>query len=239
MRWLGCLLVLIAALSVTPAVAAPLPTGHARGVHVTVKPHTAVFRFGPYLNFGVRYLVSGRRTELRCTWLQPARLDGWRPWSAWNRHLRAPLHLRTLQLRYPETTRPSLCSIWQMSPVHRSLVDVAITQDGAVYLDERKTVGALVDAVYNASSDARDSGTTTFPTSEQMVDQYSHSNSGSAVALASPNDTPRPGKLGIFSDGAQHFEAVKLSTLGRRLFYDLNAGQLTTNAQAYLFDTTA
>jgi hypothetical protein len=42
------------------ASAAPLPTGHARGVHVSVATHTASFRFGPHLDFGVRYLVTGR-----------------------------------------------------------------------------------------------------------------------------------------------------------------------------------
>jgi hypothetical protein len=228
------LLVVCVALAATDARAAALPTGHARGVHIRVTTHTVVFRFGPYLDFGVRELVSARRVELRCTWLQPARLDGYRPWGAWNRRLRAPRHLQSLRLHHQEPIRPSFCSIWQIKPVYRSLVDVAITEDGAIYLDERHTFLALTDAAYNASSDAKEAGTTTFPTAEQMVDEYSHSNSGTAVALASPADTPAPGKLGIFSDGAHHFEAVRLTTLGRRLFYDLNGDVLTTNGQTYL-----
>jgi hypothetical protein len=204
-------------------------------VHVSVATHTASFRFGPHLDFGVRYLVTGRRVELRCTWLQPARLDGLRPSDAWNRRLRAPRHLHVLRLGHHEPNRPSFCSIWQIDPVYRSLVDVPITEDGAIYLDERHTFFALTFAADDASADAKEAGTTTFPTTEQMVDGYSHSNSGTAVALASPDATPPPGKLGIFSDGVHHFEAVKLTTLGRRLFYDLNDGVLSTNGQAYLY----
>jgi hypothetical protein len=181
----------------------------------------------------VRYLVAGRRIELRCTWLEPARLNGWRPWGAYTRRLRAPQRLHPLRLHRGSPAMPSFCSIWQIQPVHRSLVDIPVTQDGAIYLDERRTFFALTDAAYNASSAAKDAGTTTFPTAEQMVDEYSHSNSGTAVALATPDDTPPPGKLGLFSDGAHHFEAVKLTTPGRRMFYDINGDVLTTNGQTY------
>jgi hypothetical protein len=234
---------LIAAIAVAAAPAtsnaATFPTGHAKGVRVSLTKRTVTFSFGRYTSFDVRYLVEGRRSELSCTWLQSMRLDGFRPWYGYNDRLRAPRHVHTLRLRRPFGQMPSFCSIWQVRPVHRPLVDIPMTQDGATYLDERKTMFALTDAAGNASMDAKDAGVDTFPTNAQLVDEYSHSNSGTAAALASPDATPPPGKLGVFSDGAHHFEAVKLTTPGRRLFYDLNDGVLTTNGQTYLYANAA
>lgn len=223
-----------ALLFVPGASAAPLPTGHARGVRVTVAKRAVTFRFGPFTRFDVRYLVEARRTELSCTWLQPPRLDGFRPWATYSDRLRAPRHIRVLRLHLPNQEIPSFCSVFQVKPVHRSLVDVPITEDGAIYLDARTTMLAVRNGVDAASFDAKDAGVDAFPTSAQIVEEYSHSNSGTAVALATPDDTPPPGKLGVFSDGAHHFEAVKLTTLGKRLFYDVSGDVVTTNGETYL-----
>jgi hypothetical protein len=57
---------------------------------------------------------------------------------------------------------------------------------------------------------------------------------GDMVVLASPDAVPPAGTIGIFSDGGHHFEAVALSTLGRRMFYELNGDVLTTNGTPYL-----
>lgn len=54
------------------------------------------------------------------------------------------------------------------------------------------------------------------------------------VALVSPDASPPPGAIGFYSDGANHAEAVGISTLGRRLFIDSNAGVLSTNAAEHL-----
>jgi hypothetical protein len=51
-----------------------------------------------------------------------------------------------------------------------------------------------------------------------------------------PPTPPRSDRLGIFSDGARHFAAVALSTLGRRTFYDVDGDVLTTNGIPYLTD---
>lgn len=40
--------------------------------------------------------------------------------------------------------------------------------------------------------------------------------------------------IGFFSDGANHAEAVGISTLGQRLFIDSNAGVLSTDAAEHL-----
>jgi hypothetical protein len=134
---------------------------------------------------------------------------------------------------------PSFCTVWQVAPVHRSLVDIPVTQDGAIYLDERRTMQTLGNAGYIAASDSADTGRTTFAPTEELVSDYNRGNLGTAVALATPDETPPPGKLGIFSDGAHHFEAVKLTTRGRRLFYDINGEILTTNGQTYLYGNAA
>lgn len=49
------------------------------------------------------------------------------------------------------------------------------------------------------------------------------------VALADPLASPPADKVGIFSDGRQHFAAVALTALGKRLFYDM-AIRVTTNS---------
>jgi hypothetical protein len=147
-------------------------------VRVVVAKRTAAFHFGPFTMLDVRYLVEGRRTELSCTWLQPVRLDAFRPWYGYSDRLRAAHHVRVLRLHGLYREQPSFCSIYRVRPVHRSLVDVPLTQDGAIYLDARRTMRAVRDAVYVASSDAQDAGADAFPTSDQIVDEYSHSNSG-------------------------------------------------------------
>jgi hypothetical protein len=60
---------------------------------------------------------------------------------------------------------------------------------------------------------------------------------GDMVALSTPDATPDPGRLGIFSDGAHRFAAVALSTLGRRMVYDVDGDVPTTNGIAYLTDS--
>jgi hypothetical protein len=55
------------------------------------------------------------------------------------------------------------------------------------------------------------------------------------VALASPADTPPPGSVGYYSDGARHAAAVVLSAAGRRLFVEVDADDvLRTNVAMYL-----
>ena len=54
--------------------------------------------------------------------------------------------------------------------------------------------------------------------------------------LASPADTPPPGTVGYYSDGAEHAAAVTLSAAGRRLFIEVDADDvLRTNVARYLY----
>jgi hypothetical protein len=54
------------------------------------------------------------------------------------------------------------------------------------------------------------------------------------VPLASADASPPPGAIGFYSDGADHAQAVGISTLGRRLFIDSTAGVLSTNVAQHL-----
>ena len=59
----------------------------------------------------------------------------------------------------------------------------------------------------------------------------------SVVALASPSDSPPPGSIGYYSDGARHVAAVVLSATGRRLFLELDADDVVrTHVLRYIID---
>ena len=50
------------------------------------------------------------------------------------------------------------------------------------------------------------------------------------VVLAGPGDSPPPGQVGLYSDGAQHATVVALTTAGARLFLDADGGVMTSNS---------
>jgi hypothetical protein len=54
--------------------------------------------------------------------------------------------------------------------------------------------------------------------------------------MASPSETPPAGSVGYYSDGGEHAAAVVVSEAGRRLFVELDAGDvLHTNVAKYLY----
>jgi hypothetical protein len=57
---------------------------------------------------------------------------------------------------------------------------------------------------------------------------------GHVVAMATPGDTPPPGKIGYFSDGAGHMAVATLSSAGRRLFIDIAGDVTSSNVFTYL-----
>jgi hypothetical protein len=101
-------------------------------------------------------------------------------------------------------------------------VTVPITQDGAVYLDEQEVGTNLTAVLALATRDQR-----TFLPANEIVQRVG--DRIPVVALAAPTDSPPAGRIGIFSDGARHAAAVGLSTLGRRLFFEVNGDTFATN----------
>ena len=98
---------------------------------------------------------------------------------------------------------------------------VPVTQTGAEFLHERSLGDRLVaalDVIAGLGSGER------YPAFAAVADVIPE-----LVELAAADATPAPGKLGLYSDGAQHVTVVAASLLGRRLFIDVNGEVLTSN----------
>jgi hypothetical protein len=115
------------------------------------------------------------------------------------------------------------------------IVSVPLTQQGAVFLDEEmKTFAMLGVAVVAGIVEEREK-LPGHPTYDQLVGKYPKI-ARRVVGLAAPGDTPPAGKIGYYSDGAQHIALVVLSASGRRLFIEEAADDvLSTNVADYLF----
>ncbi len=216
------------------AAAAGLPVGHAKGLSVQVGRHGVSFRFARTLNPTVAALLRpGRHVDLSCTEIRPLRIDGTRTSSRVTARAQLPERLTRLRLPTGPGEHPSFCTMRLVS-TRLDIVDIPVTQDGAVYIDERHTLFTIRNAAFTAADDAEEAHRATFEPADQYVHRYGFD--GDMIALATPDANPAAGVTGIFSDGEHHFEAVALTTLGRRMFYDINGDVLTTNGTPYLTD---
>jgi hypothetical protein len=215
------------------ASAAGLPVGHAKGVSVQVGRHGVSFRFAKTLDPTVAALLRPRRhVELGCTRLGPLRIDGARTSSRVTERVQLPERRTRVRLSSPGQ-HPSFCTMRLVS-TRLDIVDVPVTQAGAVYIDERHTFFGIRNAAFTAAGDAEAADRATFEPADQYVRRYG--SDGDMVVLPTADAVPAAGTIGIFSDGAHHFEAVALTTLGRRMFYDIDGDALTTNGTPYLTD---
>lgn len=114
-----------------------------------------------------------------------------------------------------------------------TLDSVALTQKGAAFLDEDRVTSKIFVVLEVAIGGAQHRPDGHFPPA-QFAAGFRLSRLLRVVALVSPDASPPPGTIGFYSDGANHAEAVGISTLGRRLFIDSNAGVLSTNAAEHL-----
>ena len=213
--------------------AAELPVEHAKAVSVKAGSRGVIFRFSKKLDLTVAALVRpGRNIEIGCTRLSPAKLDGSRGSYGYSKRVRVREHRPPLRLAFPGK-RPSFCTLHLVS-TGIDIVDIPVTQDGAVYVDERHTLHVLRNAVFSAADNAQTARSPTFETADSFVGKYG--SYGEMVVLPAPDATPPPGPIGIYSDGAHHFAAVGVTALGRRMFYDVNGEVMTTNGTTYLND---
>jgi hypothetical protein len=118
----------------------------------------------------------------------------------------------------------------------RVLVSIALSQTGAVFLDEERgtlkmiTAGIAVEA---AKDKLKLSG---YPTYAQILQAYPQAKN-ILVGLAAPGDAPPPKRVGYYGDGQEHIVLATLSTLGKRLFYESSAGDVfSTNVAVHLFN---
>ena len=136
------------------AAAAELPVGHAKGVSVKVGRHGVTFRFAKKLDVNVAALLRLRRhVELSCTRLGPLRIDGGRTSSRESERVPVPKRLTRLRLS-ARGQHPSFCTI-RLASTGLAIVHIPVTQDGAVYVDERHTLFEIRNAVFTAADDAQ------------------------------------------------------------------------------------
>ncbi|HEX7292562.1 MAG TPA: hypothetical protein VF250_15690 [Conexibacter sp.] len=100
---------------------------------------------------------------------------------------------------------------------------IPLTPLGAERLDEFYVSEAVVTAARLLARPARPSAAS--------VAALRH-----GVVLDAPAQTPPPGTLGVWSDGAQHAYAAQVTRAGKLLFVDLDGGVTRTNVADYLFD---
>lgn len=98
---------------------------------------------------------------------------------------------------------------------------VPVTQTGALFLRERALGDRLVAALDVVAGLGRDGNYPTFAAARDVIPDL--------VELPAPDATPAPGRLGLYSDGAQHVTVVAVTLTGRRLFVDANGDVLTSN----------
>jgi hypothetical protein len=123
------------------------------------------------------------------------------------------------------------------------IVSVPLTQTGAVHLDEEGKAVALFGVIFSASALAKSRGARTLPLPVDLLaadaTRLPRASWYPLVALGAGSDTPPPGQVGYYSDGAEHAAAVILSASGRRLFIELEGDDvLRTNVAGYLSGTS-
>jgi hypothetical protein len=166
--------------------------------------------------------VAGREINLIC---DPAQLDPTSPFISRDKDdLVAPR--RSAKLR--ATLEGDWCEVLLVRKQHKPkpIVAVAITPSGALFLDERAHAVVVHRLVEGASIEA---AAGRYPTSTEFLTHHP-----GVLALANPTDPVPPGKLGFFSDGAEHVEAVGVSSAGKRLFEDVNGDTVFTNVLGYV-----
>jgi hypothetical protein len=150
--------------------------------------------------------VAGRRVVIACTQVGPDRPITWE--AVGSEAFRMPKRRRVVR-RYVGTNY-DYCTL---RLGRKRLVTFATSDRGEVLVDEQWR--AILLGIALTSETAR--------------------NALEVVPLASPADTPPPGSVGYYTDGAEHEAAVTLSAAGRRLFIEVEADDvLHTNVARYL-----
>jgi hypothetical protein len=170
--------------------------------------------------------IAGRRTIVRC---QAVNSSG---------ALLLPLD-RSGELfqdrRAPRTRRPlrirgsGSFDVCEVSVLHsrgrrlRTVVSLSLplTPAGAAYLEARRLGNRMVAVLLLTAPLGRGGA---YPPAETVAEDVPR-----LAVLAAPGDSPPPGRVGLYSDGARHVTVVAVTTAGMRLFIDADGGVLTSN----------
>jgi hypothetical protein len=173
--------------------------------------------------------VAGRRTVVRCQAVDasgPVLLPLDRADELFQ-DKRAARKRRPLRIRHAAGARFDVC---ELSVVRlrgdrrpRTLVSLALplTPTGAAYLEGRR-LGERMVAVMIFTANLGKAGA--YPATQAVADIVPR-----LVVLAAPGDSPPPGRVGLYSDGARHVTVVALTSAGARLFIDADGGVVTSN----------
>jgi hypothetical protein len=250
-RW--CVLATVAALvlALAPSAGAgtvQLPVGEAQGVRIVRDQHGAIVVVFTPRAAQLWRRVAGKRVSVFCEERSGPDENGIVTVADGGATFRAPRRGR--RLRTGDLTRGmDICRVWlaprtlRRNGVRRHygrelIVEVPLTQEGAVRLDERARTYALFAVLDIAAHDPDGGYADAFLTSPDLVARLPvlpRPVRLSVLALPTPADTPPAGSIGYYSDGAQHAAAVVLSATGRRLFLEYDADRvIRTNVLEYL-----
>lgn len=210
-----------------------LPTGEAKDVLIKPTGSDTVVSF--HRGAAARYkVIAGRKILVTCTSLGRPAGPGIEVENSLTTDSTAPKRRRPFRAGldagkrdYCEVSRARFSrrrGNRRTTYGERVIATVPLTQRGAVFLDEREKVGGLFALVTEADilADRRRDGR--YPPASEVARQTR----GRAVALATAQDTPPAGKLGVFTNQKEITVAV-LSATGRRLYIQLQGDQVATN----------
>jgi hypothetical protein len=175
--------------------------------------------------------IAGRRAIVRCQAVVPSgpvllpldRAD------ELFQNRRAARKRRPLRIRDAAGTRFDVCELSVLRlrggrPTPRKVVSLALplTPAGAAYLESRR-LGERMVAVMILTANLGRAGA--YPAAQAVAAVVPR-----LVVLAGPGDSPPPGRVGLYSDGAQHATVVALTSAGARLFLDADGDLVTSNA---------
>jgi hypothetical protein len=236
--------VVAGALVVPAAASAPpqLPVGESDGVRIVRERGAIVVVFTKSANRLLRQ-VAGRRVSVYCSEFIE---DGLNSGGATYRVPRRGRRLRTGDL----TRGLDYCRVWREpyavrrkgrrgQTTRKLMVSIPLTQRGALYLDEEKKTYEMMRVLLAAGLLAERRGTTEALTYDELLSALLKGVPGprrlGLVPMAGPAETPPAGKVGYWSDGAQHVAVATLSSLGRRLFIEGEGDVLHTNVADYIY----
>jgi hypothetical protein len=217
----------VAALAVASPAAAQQPLD-ARGVQAVNMPSGGVEITFTARAAALYRRVAGRRVIVRCQAVEPAGalllpLDTAGELFS-NRF--APERRRPLRIRHAAGTQFDVCELDVLRPLRyprrpRVSISLPLTQAGAAYLEAKRLGERMIAVLLFVAGNGQDGA---YPAASAVAADVPR-----LVVLSAPADSPPPGRVGLYSDGARHVTVVGVTAAGVRLFIDADGGALTTN----------
>jgi hypothetical protein len=215
-------LALVAALAMAAPAAAQDPL-EVRGVRAANAPSGGVTITFTSRAAKLYRRVAGRRTIVRCQAVDtsgPLLLPLDRADELFQDE-RAPRTRRPLRIR--GTAQYDVCELTVLRRGAKRVLSLSlpVTPAGAAYLEARRLGNRMVAVMIFAASLGAGGA---YPAAEKVAADVPR-----LLVLAAPADSPPPGRIGLYSDAAQHVTVVGVTSAGVRLYIDAAAGVVTSN----------